>query len=199
MKKNIEIFTLIALSFIGLFLMFVASTDPIAFFLENTKLEILFINDLSGNSILFNLSIGLVVSCLFYFAMVYLPKKSKVKKVKSISNPLFEQFIANSFNFICTINKQADTEKKLVNDDFTEDDLYHVCANIDLKSYAHEEILRNKLQEMGVPGYMYNKTKGSFIYDALKSVINLNDEIIKYYPVIEDAIDFEVISMIYDL
>jgi hypothetical protein len=57
-----------------------SSDDP--FFFRNTWVEYLLQQFSTGNSIIFNLSIGIIVSCIFYVLIVWLPKRSKALQIK---------------------------------------------------------------------------------------------------------------------
>ena len=88
--RNVHKWLLISVCTIAVFLMLISSSDPILPALENTFLSVILINQLSGNAILFNLSIGIIVSTIFYFIVVFLPERQKVKDVQ----PQIEQYIS---------------------------------------------------------------------------------------------------------
>lgn len=63
-----------------LFFVFKTSDDPFLF--QNTWVTWLFQQFPTGNSIIFNVSIGIMVSCIFYVLIVLLPKRSKALQIK---------------------------------------------------------------------------------------------------------------------
>jgi hypothetical protein len=80
----------LALFTISSLLVVISSSDPIVPFLENTFAQSLLVNSVTKNSILFNLSMGMVVSSIFYVIVVYLPEKQKLRDIQ----PQVEQYIS---------------------------------------------------------------------------------------------------------
>lgn len=62
---------------LSVLLVFISSDEPLITILEGTIFESLFINPISENSIVFNVSMGFVVSAIFYIMVVYFPEKQK--------------------------------------------------------------------------------------------------------------------------
>jgi hypothetical protein len=68
------------------FFVFKTSDEPILWLFRNTWVEFLLQQFPTGNSIIFDLSIGFVVSCIFYVLIVWLPKRSKALRMKRDSS-----------------------------------------------------------------------------------------------------------------
>ncbi len=60
--------------FISIYLVFVSSDETLPSVIYYELTDFLFLNEISDNSILFNVSSGVLVSYIFYFLIVYLPR-----------------------------------------------------------------------------------------------------------------------------
>jgi hypothetical protein len=60
----------------------VSSEDPILDFLKSESLIKTLSQFTTGNSLIFNLSVGFIVSALFFFIVAYLPEKERKKRIK---------------------------------------------------------------------------------------------------------------------
>jgi hypothetical protein len=72
----------VILLLISVIFVFSSSEEEIATFLIGTPLEAVFTGILSGNTILFNLSMGIVVSSIFYLLVVFLPEQAKRRDIQ---------------------------------------------------------------------------------------------------------------------
>lgn|SRR5690606_4018845 len=72
----------VILLLISVIFVFISSEEEVATFLIGTPLERVFTGVLSGNTILFNLSMGIVVSSIFYLLVVFLPEKAKRRDIQ---------------------------------------------------------------------------------------------------------------------
>ena len=79
-EKNKQI-ALICLVCLFVLLYLKTSTDPVSQLIKNTPAEIWFYQFEEGNSLLNNISLGILISTIFWFFNVYLPER-KVKKAK---------------------------------------------------------------------------------------------------------------------
>jgi len=90
MKKLNENIILSVLSVISIFFMFKASSDPI---LSIFHYEISMLNQFpTGNNIIFNLSIGILVSIVFYILIVKYPEYKKKEIIKNNMRKQYELF-----------------------------------------------------------------------------------------------------------
>ena len=91
LRLRIKAFTaiLLALIILSIFLAVKTSGDPILDVFKNTWIEPWFQKLPTGNAIIFNLSIGFLVSSFFYLLVVWFPKKRRRNIIK---NNLVEQY-----------------------------------------------------------------------------------------------------------
>ena len=68
---------LLTFSFVAVFGMFSGSNEPIVGFLRGTSIEPYVLALHNGNSIVFNLSVGYLVSMFFWLLVVYFPERSR--------------------------------------------------------------------------------------------------------------------------
>jgi hypothetical protein len=67
----------IALLLVAIFFAFSGSTEPVASYLRGTRVERYLLAWHSGNSIVFNLAIGYIVSVFFWLLVVYMPERHR--------------------------------------------------------------------------------------------------------------------------
>lgn len=179
---------LILLGAISLMGIFIASSDPIISVLEGTLLENLLISVLSGNSIVFNLSIGIFVSTIFYVMIVYIPEKRKNAKIKPTIFMLVENIISSGARVALEVNNQAPNGKKLKSiKNFSQEELFSVSKEVNPKA----SILSSN---SGIP-MSFNKTKGQMIREKLQQAEQDSDLLIKYLPYVDAGIIHEVTKL----
>jgi hypothetical protein len=71
------------LSLASIFLALKTSNEPILPVFENTWAEPLFQKFTTGNTIIFDLSIGFLISVIFYIIVVYLPERKRKNLIKN--------------------------------------------------------------------------------------------------------------------
>ncbi|MBI9109641.1 hypothetical protein [Maridesulfovibrio ferrireducens] len=87
------IYSPIALGFIiSLFLVLKSCNEPIPIFLKSSYFKILFEKFLIGNTLIFNISSGFLVSITFYTILVYLPERQRKKRIKKRLNLQYKYF-----------------------------------------------------------------------------------------------------------
>lgn len=88
--KDKQLVTVILLCLVSVILYLKTNDDPIIAILEGTFLESVFYKFDTGNSLIKDLSIGILVSTIFWLFNVYLPEKKKIKeKVGRLNRALF--------------------------------------------------------------------------------------------------------------
>ncbi len=100
----------------------ISSNEPLIRTFSNSPIEPLFINGFSGNAIIFNLSMGIIVSSIFYFIVVYLPERQK----KLDTLPQLEIYITGVLTRTWSL---------------TSDICKHSGKNIDLSTLTQEEFV----------------------------------------------------------
>lgn len=163
---------------ISFLLILVAATDPLLKCLRSTFLEPVFVNSLSGNSIVFNLSIGILVSCIFYIIVVYLPEQQK----KNDLAPELEMHVASIISRIHSIVHDIHTESQQMFDikNFTETDFQKACKSFNpklIQKQFHNGATQIFQKDFGYQCY------NNWIF-ALKSI----DEIMRYLPYVDTGL-----------
>ena len=101
---------LIFLLFISLLLMMKSSDENLFILFKGTILETLLSQFSFANTIIFNLSIGFIVSIVFYFLVVWIPDMKKKKLLKNNLTKHYLYFKENSLHIFChAMNEECDT------------------------------------------------------------------------------------------
>jgi hypothetical protein len=92
----------------------------------------IFVNSLSENTIIFNLSMGILVSSIFYFIVVYLPERQKIKDVQ----PQLEQHVSGvltrTWSLASNVIKYSGKDFNL--DKLTENEFLEACLLVNPKT-----------------------------------------------------------------
>jgi len=80
-----------------------SSDEPTISFIASTAAEPLLSQYSSGNNIIFDVSIGFIVSAMFYFIVVFLPEKARKENIKKnigkVVSFILESFSGNPFHW----------------------------------------------------------------------------------------------------
>jgi hypothetical protein len=90
--KNLLTAVFLLLSLLAVFGMFSGSNDPIVGFLRGTAFEPYLFALHNGNSIVFNLSVGYLVSVFFWVLVVYFPERSRRRILRDNLGRRYRQF-----------------------------------------------------------------------------------------------------------
>lgn len=108
--------TLWVLSVASILLALVTSNDPVPEVFKNTWVEDWFEKLPTGNAILFDLSIGFLVSVLFYLLVVWFPDRRKKNLIKNNLAEHYRSFKEDTIGILlaaCQGSYQADLPEKL--------------------------------------------------------------------------------------
>lgn len=106
---------------LSIWTLFATSTEPLI--INNGILKLIFEFEFTGQSIIHNLAIGVVVSYIFYFIVVYLPEKKKQQDLKPLLKNKIYGIVRNISITIEYIDKYADSDISIFDmkkDEFTE-------------------------------------------------------------------------------
>ena len=91
MSRSLNI-ALAIMAAVAVVVMFVASGEPVAFFLRGTPLEGFLLALGRTNTIAFNLAVGYLVSALFWLLVVYLPEHSRRRLLRENLSRRYQDF-----------------------------------------------------------------------------------------------------------
>lgn len=173
--KKIHRYLFITATILSAFLTLVTSTDPIIKILENTIFEPIFVNELSGNTIIFNLSIGFLVSFIFYVIVVFLPEKKKKKDLAPEIERNIEIVISRINSIVRDIHRNSGNSFDITN--FTKEDFRIACMKINpknIKSNFHGQNME-----------IFEDDFGYKCFNNWNIALGKIDEIMRYLPFID--------------
>jgi len=101
---------LFVLFFLSIIFIFKSSNENILSIFKETWVEYFFILFPYGNSIIFNISMGIFVSIFFYFIVVWFPDRRKKKLLKNNLSKHYLYFKDNCLQIFChAMNEECDT------------------------------------------------------------------------------------------
>jgi len=167
------IFTLLAI-----FLIIKTSNDPIIGFLKGSFIEDLFQQFSSANSFISEISVGYLVSVIFYVIVVYLPEKQRKKDVELFINSKCESLIFSSYALIAEIIKKSNLQYDYK--DITENEFLEVCKAVNPKE--HQYNFANNITSQ------FQNHLGYKIYNDWTRIIKEIDEILRLLPFINTGL-----------
>lgn len=138
-----------------------------------------------GNEFLKSISIGFLISVIFYLIVVYLPEKRKRKDIEPFINKKCESLIWSSYVLINEILKKSNTPYEYKT--LTESQFREVCKNVNPKAHTYkfaktiDNITQNNL--------------GFKIYNDWARIINEIEETIRLLPNIDSGILKRIFSL----
>jgi hypothetical protein len=91
MSRHVNV-TIAALAAVAVVVMFESSGEPVIPVLRGTSVEPLLLGLGSANSIAFNLSVGYLVSALFWLLVVFIPERSRKRLLRDNLNRAYQAF-----------------------------------------------------------------------------------------------------------
>ncbi|EJI1281221.1 hypothetical protein CGH09_23925 [Vibrio parahaemolyticus] len=176
--RNIERSIFAVCMLVSMVLIFVASEEPIISLFANTWLQHVFVNAVSGNSIVFNLSIGIFVSCVFYIIVVYIPEQRRQRDFAPEIQRHVEQVIGRTNSIISKIHNKSGKSFDLAS--FTKEELVDACKLFnpkDIPEYFHSGI-----------GNTYTSNFAYGCYVQWTFVLEGIDGAIRYLPFVDTGL-----------
>ena len=128
MKRHFSKWLFWFLSALSVLFVFISSDEPLLKILEGSVLESLFVNSISGNSIIFNISMGFVVSAIFYIIVVYLPEKQKQSDVAPQIDEYVSTVISRTWCLVSEILRHSNHNGSI--NDITKDQFKIACKSV---------------------------------------------------------------------
>lgn len=175
MFRKIQHWLAIGALLVFIMFMFASSEAPLPSLFQNTPIEKLLVSRLAGNDIVFGLSMGIIVSSIFYLLVVYLPEKRKRLDIA----PQIELHVTGVISRIRRIVSNIITHSGLeINlETLTEDKFVEACGLVNPKN------VKQKLSDGGSRFYQKNLGFGSYAQWELIQ-ININD-IMHFLPYVD--------------
>ncbi|WP_076408083.1 hypothetical protein [Shewanella sp. UCD-KL12] len=147
---------LILLFFCSSWVLVSASEEPIIPLLNTLNVECFFVNFLTGNTIALNLSLGFIVSSIFYFFVSYLPEERRKRHLKPIVKVRLETTLGKLVSMFKLLLEHSSTEVDLHK--LKEADLNNLCKGFPVKKDLNAgKVVKS---EYPVEGVYYNATPG---------------------------------------
>lgn len=176
-KKTLEIIIIILFT-VSIWAFISSSTENLV--LNYLFIEYLFVNQLTGNSLYFNLSLGFIVSSIFYFLVSYLPERRRQNNLKPIVKDKLEEVLSKLNSLFTTITEYSSIDIKL--ESLNEDNFNKVCSNFEIKKDLNAGQLGSC--EYPIEGKYYSSTPGVILlnnyFQFIEKMNNLK-EIIHIY------------------
>ena len=98
-----------------MFGVFSGSQESVVWVLRNTNIEPLLIALHTGNSIIFNLSIGCLISMFFWYLLVFIPNKKHELIIKNNLSHQYQSFKENTINILLRASKSNSNPDQVKN------------------------------------------------------------------------------------
>ncbi|SUI93578.1 hypothetical protein [Shewanella morhuae] len=178
--RNLSLYLFLVALIASFLLILIASTDPLGAWFTGTIWEYVFVNSISGNGIIFNVSIGVFVSCVFYIIVVFIPDRQK----RSDLAPELDRYVAQTIVRIYAIVhdiSQVSNEKFDIKD-FTKSELMRACKSFNPKLVTH------KFQgTQGIPNFV-ERDFGFRCANHWAFAIKGIDETMRYLPYVDTGL-----------
>lgn len=169
-----------------------ASNDELVSWLNYPEVKWLFVNCLTGNSIAFNLSLGFIVSSIFYFFVAYLPEKRRQKHLKPMVKKRLEKTLEKSTKLFKCLLKYSSAEVELHS--LKKSDFKDICNKFEVRKNLNEG--RLGVAEYPVEGKYYRGTPGVLLVSSWFQFV----ESINYLDgIILTLNDEELTAIVYEL
>lgn len=128
MHRKLPNWLFIGIVLTSLVFMILSSEEPVIPFLQGTFVQSVLVSSLSGNEIIFSLSMGIVVSSIFYLIVVYLPEKQKKSDIVPQINQYISQVVSRSKGFVADVLKHSGKELDLKT--LSEEEFLEACKSV---------------------------------------------------------------------
>ncbi|NNN70726.1 hypothetical protein [Vibrio sp. 3-2(1)] len=178
--RNLSLYLFVVALLASSLLILITSTDPLVSLFAGTVWEKVFVNSISGNGIIFNVSIGVFVSCIFYVIVVYIPDRQKKLDLAPELEGHVVQTIERIYSIVRDINQVSSEKFDLT--DFTKSDLKKAC-----KSF-NPNLVTNKFQgAQGTPNFV-ERDFGFKCANHWAFSIKGIDETMRYLPYVDTGL-----------
>lgn len=150
--------------FISVFGVFKFSSDPFLF--KNRAILFWFENFKFGNETLLNISIGMMISYLFYYIVIYIPEKREKKVLDILIKIELEKMLKLYSSIYIFLNLNFDENKKINLTNLINEKWEEKCLEIRLKK---DKLLGRSPVEVAV---IRNFLKGK---EIIESLLNIKD------------------------
>ncbi|MBS1548443.1 MAG: hypothetical protein JSS94_01075 [Bacteroidetes bacterium] len=165
------------LTFIFIILSIKSSNEPVISLFEETVIEKYLLQFSNANNFIWDISIGFLLSEIFYIIVVYFPEKQKKKDISPFINSKCESIIFSSYSLIQEIIRLSNLTYNYKN--LTSEQLNEACKIVNPKEHIFK--FASNIADI---------TEGHFgfkIYNSWARIINEIDETTRY-PYIDSGL-----------
>lgn len=179
-ERSYKSFIFWILIFLSTFLIIKTSEEPILPFFAGSFIEVLFQKFDFSNKIINDISIGYIVSAIFYFVVVYLPEKQKRKDIDPFIRNKCESIIFGSYALFQEIIKSSKLDYEYQT--LTEEEFLEMCKVVNPKENKHlfhDGFNNNFEQHLGYSLYNHWSRISAEIDETLRFLLYIDSGIIK--------------------
>jgi len=168
---------LLTLTFIFIILAIKSSNEPIIAIFKNTPIEKYLLQFPNANNFIWDISIGFILSVIFYVIVVYFPERQKKKDISPFINNKCESIIFSSYSLIQEIIRLSNLPYNYKN--LTKEQLDEVCEAVNPKEHSFK--FANNIADIFESHFGYK------IYNNWARIVNEIDETTRY-PYIDSGL-----------
>ena len=175
-RKSISIL-LWTLTFIFTILAIKSSNEPVIAKFKNTAVEKYLLQFPNANNFIWDISIGFILSVIFYVVVVYFPERQKKKDISPFINSKCESIIFSSYSLIQEIIRLSNLpyNYKIL----TKEQLSEACKAVNPKEHFFK--FANNIADISQGHFGYK------IYNSWARIVNEIDETTRY-PYIDSGL-----------
>ncbi|WP_134355646.1 hypothetical protein [Flavobacterium psychrophilum] len=155
-----------------------SSNEPVLDFLKNSTIKNYLFQFSNANNFIWDITIGFLISVIFYLLVVYLPEKQKKKDIEPFINSKCEGIIFSSYALIQEIISKSNTEYQYKT--LTQQQLIEICKNVNPKEHFYH--FHNG------PSNTFQNHLGYMINNSWLRIIKEVDEIMRLLPYIDSGL-----------
>lgn len=157
----------------------ISADEQLVDFLKDTVFHAIFVNSLSGNSIIFNVSIGYIVSTIFYFIVVYLPERRKKKDLAPHVGEKIENIISRVNSLIAGIVKESGEILEVTS--ISKIQMKESCLKVNPKTMPPQQFHNGGVD-------MFTNHFGYSCFNHWQFVLSNIDEVMRFLPFVDTGI-----------
>jgi hypothetical protein len=155
-----------------------SSSEPVIDILINSTIKDYLFQFSNANNFIWDITIGFLISVIFYLLVVYLPENQKKKDIEPFINNKCEEIIFHSYGLIQEIISKSKTEYQYKT--LTQQQLIEICKNVNPKVHFY--------QFQNGPSYAFLNHLGYMISISWKRIIVEIDEIMRLLPYVDSGL-----------
>ncbi len=155
-----------------------SSNENVINSLKNTRIEKYLYQFSNGNDFFWDISIGFLISVIFYVIVVYIPERRKKMDIEPFINNKSELIIWGSYSMINEIIQKSNLKYDFKN--LTQTQFDEICRKVNPKAHSYK--FANQITNT------FENHLGFKIYNSWARIINDIDETIRLLPNIDSGL-----------